>query len=107
MINHRRIVQILPAPQGAYVLFLADRPDSCSVSPVVCLALVDRWESAGRYDPAPENAAREVLPMIAVEGTIDIPDDALNYEGYYEQDEALKLLHERLSELCSRDAAQV
>jgi len=100
MINRHRIVQILPAPQDSYALFLDSTPDGCSVSPVVCLALVDRWESDHDYEPMPEHASRSVLAMVAMEGMIEIPDGAVNYEGYYTQAEALKLLHARLSELC-------
>jgi len=100
LIERRRIVQILPAPADSYALFLSDTPNGCSVSPVVCLALVDRWESAIADEPVPDYAMRSVLPMVATEGMIDIPEDAVNYEGYYTQAEALKLLHARLSELC-------
>ena len=106
MIDHRRIVQILPAPSDSYVLFLGNRPDGCSVSPVVCLALVDRWESDERYCAVPDTATREVLPMIETDGFISIPDDAVNYQGYYSQAAALELLRERLSELCAKDTVK-
>ena len=101
LIERRRIVQILPAPADSYALFLDSTPGGCSVSPVVCLALVDRWESNRDDEPVPDYATRSVLAMVAVEGMIEIPDGAaVNYEGYYTQAEALKLLHARLSELC-------
>lgn len=79
--THSRILQIIPASPPAWVVYRLDAAEeSIDASPVLCWALVEKWESYEWRDcvsPSRQdrhNSCRVICPVTVDGDTVDVDD---------------------------------